>query len=114
MNRSIFRKRLALASLTASALTLSAGAAFADYTLNILHMNDWHSRIEPINKYDSTCSPEDDEAGECFGGAARLVTAVAESRKALEGENVLLLNAGDNFQDRSSTPPTKVPPKPSS
>ncbi len=98
MNRSIFRKRLALASLTASALTLSAGAAFADYTLNILHMNDWHSRIEPINKYDSTCSPEDDEAGECFGGAARLVTAVAESRKALEGENVLLLNAGDNFQ----------------
>ncbi|WP_295806279.1 5'-nucleotidase C-terminal domain-containing protein [uncultured Nitratireductor sp.] len=98
MNKSIFRKRLALASLTASALTLSAGAAFADYTLNILHMNDWHSRIEPINKYDSTCSPEDDEAGECFGGAARLVTAVAESRDALEGENVLLLNAGDNFQ----------------
>ncbi|MAS12383.1 MAG: multifunctional 2',3'-cyclic-nucleotide 2'-phosphodiesterase/5'-nucleotidase/3'-nucleotidase [Nitratireductor sp.] len=98
MHRSTFRKRLAIASLTASALTLSAGAAFADYTLNILHMNDWHSRIEPINKYDSTCSPEDDEAGECFGGAARLVTAVAESRKALEGENVLLLNAGDNFQ----------------
>ncbi|WP_394855489.1 5'-nucleotidase C-terminal domain-containing protein [Nitratireductor aquimarinus] len=91
-------KRLAIASLTASALALSAGAAFADYTLNILHMNDWHSRIEPINKYDSTCSAEDDAEGKCFGGAARLVTAVAEARQALDGENVLLLNAGDNFQ----------------
>ncbi|MBN7756788.1 5'-nucleotidase C-terminal domain-containing protein [Nitratireductor aquimarinus] len=91
-------KRLAIASLTASALALSAGAAFADYTLNILHMNDWHSRIEPINKYDSTCSAEDDAEGKCFGGAARLVTAVAEARQALGGENVLLLNAGDNFQ----------------
>ncbi|EKF17015.1 5'-nucleotidase C-terminal domain-containing protein [Nitratireductor pacificus] len=92
------KKSLALASLTASALALSAGAAFADYTLNILHMNDWHSRIEPINKFDSTCSAEDDDKGECFGGAARLVTAVAEARKALDGQNVLFLNAGDNFQ----------------
>ncbi|WP_297561752.1 5'-nucleotidase C-terminal domain-containing protein [Nitratireductor sp.] len=96
--RTTISKRLAIASLTASALALSAGAAFADYTLNILHMNDWHSRIEPINKYDSTCSAEDDAEGKCFGGAARLVTAVAEARQALDGENVLLLNAGDNFQ----------------
>lgn len=96
--RTTLSKRLAIASLTASALALSAGAAFADYTLNILHMNDWHSRIEPINKYDSTCSAEDDAEGKCFGGAARLVTAVAEARQALDGENVLLLNAGDNFQ----------------
>lgn len=39
----------------ASALVLSAafsGAAFADYTLTILHTNDLHSRIELINKYD--------------------------------------------------------------
>lgn len=92
------KRSLALASLTASVLALSAGAAFADYTLNILHINDWHSRIEPINKYDSTCSAEDEEKGDCFGGAARLVTAVAEARKALDGQNVLFLNAGDNFQ----------------
>ncbi|WP_048647474.1 5'-nucleotidase C-terminal domain-containing protein [Nitratireductor soli] len=92
------KRSLALASLTASVLALSAGAAFADYTLNILHINDWHSRIEPINKFDSTCSAEDDEKGDCFGGAARLVTAVAEARKALDGQNVLFLNAGDNFQ----------------
>jgi 5'-nucleotidase/UDP-sugar diphosphatase len=87
-----------LAMLSASALTVSAGAAFADYELNILHINDFHSRIESINKFDSTCSTEDEGKGECFGGAARLLTAINETRAALAGKNVLLLNAGDNFQ----------------
>ena len=35
--------------MTASILALSSGAAFADYELNILHINDLHSRIESIN-----------------------------------------------------------------
>nr|WP_163267381.1 5'-nucleotidase C-terminal domain-containing protein [Chelativorans alearense] len=91
-------RKFAVLALSTSALALSAAPSFADYTLNILHINDWHSRIEPINKYDSTCSAEDDAAGECFGGAARLVTAVGDRRAALDGENVLFLNAGDNFQ----------------
>ena len=86
------------ALLSVSVLGLSSGAAFADYTLNILHINDWHSRIESNNKYESTCSAEDETEGKCFGGAARLVTAIAERREALEGQNVLLLNGGDNFQ----------------
>lgn len=38
------------------ALALSAGAAMADYSLTILHTNDFHARFEPISKYDSTCS----------------------------------------------------------
>lgn len=92
-------KRLAaIAALSASALGLSAGASFADYTLTILHINDWHSRIESNNKYESTCSEEEEGKGECIGGAARLVTAVADRRKAHEGQNLLLLNGGDNFQ----------------
>ncbi|WP_417419057.1 5'-nucleotidase C-terminal domain-containing protein [Hoeflea sp.] len=86
------------ALLTVSALGLTSGAALADYTLNILHINDWHSRIESNNKYESTCSADDETEGKCFGGAARLVTAIADRRKALEGSNVLLLNGGDNFQ----------------
>ncbi|UUP16869.1 5'-nucleotidase C-terminal domain-containing protein [Nitratireductor thuwali] len=90
--------KLALLALTSSALALTATQSFADYTLNILHINDWHSRIESINKYDSTCSAEDEAEGNCFGGAARLVTAVRDRRKALDGQNVLFLNAGDNFQ----------------
>ncbi|RWG95178.1 MAG: multifunctional 2',3'-cyclic-nucleotide 2'-phosphodiesterase/5'-nucleotidase/3'-nucleotidase, partial [Mesorhizobium sp.] len=92
------KKFAAIAALSASALGLSAGPSFADYTLNILHFNDWHSRIEGNNKYESTCSAEEETKGECIGGAGRLVTAIAQERKKLEGQNVLLLNAGDSFQ----------------
>lgn len=84
--------------LTASVLALSSSAAFADYQLNILHINDFHSRIEAINKFDSTCSAEEESKKECFGGAARLKTAIDQRRAALSGQNVLLLSAGDNFQ----------------
>ncbi|MBD9373499.1 5'-nucleotidase C-terminal domain-containing protein [Rhizobium sp. ARZ01] len=84
--------------LTASLLALSGGTAFADYELDILHINDLHSRIEPINKFDSTCSAEEEGKNECFGGVARLKTAIDAQRQALSGKNVLLLNAGDNFQ----------------
>lgn len=92
------KKIAAILALSASALGMSAGVSFADYTLNILHFNDWHSRIEGNNKYESTCSAEEETKGECIGGAGRLITAIAEERKKLEGQNVLLLNAGDSFQ----------------
>ncbi len=91
-------KSFSFGLLTASMLALSTGAAFADYQLNILHINDFHSRIESINKFDSTCSAEEEGKKECFGGAARLKTAIDQRRQALSGQNVLLLNAGDNFQ----------------
>lgn len=92
------RKFAALAALSVSAMGISAGSAFADYTLNILHINDWHSRIESNNATESTCSEKEETEGKCIGGAARLVTAIADRRKALDGQNVLLLNGGDNFQ----------------
>lgn len=90
----IFRTGL----LAASLIVLSGGAAFADYELDILHINDLHSRIEAINAFDSTCSAEEEGKNECFGGVARLKTAIDAERQALSGRNVLLLNAGDNFQ----------------
>ena len=90
----IFRSGL----LAASLIALSTGSALADYELNILHINDLHSRIESINKFDSTCSSEEEAKGECFGGVARLKAAIDAQRQALAGKNVLLLNAGDNFQ----------------
>jgi 5'-nucleotidase/UDP-sugar diphosphatase len=88
------------ALLSVSALGLSSGVAFADYTLNILHINDLHSRIESINRFDSTCSSEDETEGKCFGGIARVKTKIDERRDALTGEgaNVLVLDAGDQFQ----------------
>ena len=78
---------------------LTAPAA-AEYKLTILHVNDLHSRVESINKYDSTCSAEDEGEGKCFGGYARLATAVKERRQAAanDGRNVVLLDAGDEFQ----------------
>lgn len=92
------KRIVAIAALSVSSLGLSTAASFADYTLNILHINDWHSRIESNNKYESTCSAEEETKNECIGGAARLVTAISQERDKLKGQNVLLLNGGDNFQ----------------
>mgnify|MGYP001827349635 CR=1 FL=1 len=83
--------------LTATGLlALSAGMAAAEYNLTILHTNDFHARFEPISKYDSGCSAEDDAEGKCFGGSARLVTAVAEARA--RSNNAILVDGGDQFQ----------------
>lgn len=93
-----------------SALGLSAGAALADYELNILHINDLHSRIEPINKFDSTCMPAEKEKNECFGGIARVKAAIDARRAALAGGNVLVLDAGDQFQGSLYYTSYKSPP----
>lgn len=79
-----------------AALTLSSGMALADYSLTILHTNDFHARFEPISKYDSGCSSEDNAEGKCFGGSARLVTAVTEARA--RSNNSILVDGGDQFQ----------------
>ena len=87
-----------VAAATALGLVAFAGAASADYRLHILHINDLHSRIEPISKYDGTCGAEDEAEGKCFGGIARVKTWLDERRAALSGENVITLDAGDQFQ----------------
>ena len=81
---------------SAAALVLSTGAAWADYSLTILHTNDFHSRFEPISKYDGGCKPDDNAAGKCFGGSARLATAIAAARA--QSNNSILVDAGDQFQ----------------
>ncbi len=86
------------ACLIAAALAALAGAARAEFTLHILHINDLHSRIEPITKFGSTCDAETDAKGECFGGVARVAAKIAELRAALDGQPVLVLDAGDQFQ----------------
>ncbi|KQI70835.1 5'-nucleotidase [Loktanella sp. 5RATIMAR09] len=83
---------------TTCAMAMMASTAAADYTLHIIHTNDLHSRIEPINRFDSTCNAEDNAAGECFGGIARVITKINELREELAGENVILLDAGDQYQ----------------
>jgi 5'-nucleotidase / UDP-sugar diphosphatase len=83
--------------LTATAaLALTAGAAAAEYQLTILHTNDFHARFEPISKYDGPCGAEENTAGECFGGSARLATAIEEARA--RSNNSILVDGGDQFQ----------------
>ncbi|MDQ2064750.1 bifunctional metallophosphatase/5'-nucleotidase [Xinfangfangia sp. CPCC 101601] len=81
---------------TVAALGLGSGMAQADYALTILHTNDFHDRYEPISSSDGPCSAEDNGAGECFGGSARLVTALAEARA--RSNNSILVDGGDQFQ----------------
>jgi 5'-nucleotidase len=82
-----------------AALLLGPGTARA-LTLEILHFNDFHSRIQSINKYDSTCSDAEEAEGACFGGVGRLLTEIDARRVAgaAEGKSVIVLNAGDVFQ----------------
>jgi 5'-nucleotidase / UDP-sugar diphosphatase len=82
--------------LLSAAFLLPATLARADYALTILHTNDFHDRYEPISGSDSTCAPDKNAAGECFGGAARLVTALAEARA--RNANTILVDGGDQFQ----------------
>lgn len=84
------------AGVTALLASMAAGSVLADSTVTILHTNDFHSRVEPISQYDSPCSAEDNAAGECFGGYARLVTAIAEARG--RNPDALLVDGGDQFQ----------------
>ncbi|MDJ0627069.1 MAG: bifunctional metallophosphatase/5'-nucleotidase [Rhodobacter sp.] len=81
---------------SAAMLGLGAGMAMADYSLTVLHTNDFHSRFEPISKYDSGCSAEDNAEGKCFGGSARLMTAVEEAKARTN--NYILVDGGDQFQ----------------
>lgn len=85
-----------LAILAALAM---AGAPAQAFTLNVIHLNDMHSRIESVGETGSTCKSEDEAAGKCLGGAARVKTAIAEAKAAAEakGEPVIALFAGDQF-----------------
>ena len=88
-------RRLLLGTLGALPLTRLSHAQAA-HRITVLHINDFHSRHEPVDARALTCA-----AGEaCFGGSARLATAIQQERAAAEAEGraVLLLDAGDQFQ----------------
>ncbi|GAB4538412.1 MAG: 5'-nucleotidase C-terminal domain-containing protein [Anaerolineae bacterium] len=73
-----------------------AGAQAGQFTLTVLHTNDVHARILQFNAFGSACSDEDAAEGKCFGGVARRATKINEIRD--EGGNVILVDAGDQFQ----------------
>jgi 5'-nucleotidase/UDP-sugar diphosphatase len=75
---------------------LAAGATA--HRLTIIHMNDFHSRHEAVDGSALSCKPGGKP--DCFGGAARLASAIAAERGAAEaaGRVVLQVDAGDQFQ----------------
>merc|ERR1712215_610109 len=64
-------------------------------TLSIIHMNDVHAHFDEVNVNTGRCHKEQANNKECFGGMARMYTAI---KNLTEQENSLLLNAGDYFQ----------------
>lgn len=79
-------------------LTLVAFAS-CEFSLQILHTNDIHSRFEETDKYSGSCSPEFSSQRKCFGGYARLKAAAdaAKEEAKRRGVPTVFLNAGDNF-----------------
>lgn len=67
-----------------------------DFQLTILHLNDFHARFEETNVYSGRCTARDRERNGCFGGFARLQTAV--KREIAKNPDALFLAAGDYFQ----------------
>ncbi|XP_072052014.1 5'-nucleotidase-like [Amphiura filiformis] len=78
-----------------SVFLLTLNNAFA-YDLTILHTNDVHGRITQFDSGTVRCSLASANAGDCFGGAARIQTVVNQTRTEID--NVLLLDGGDQFQ----------------
>src|SRR5260221_8638460 len=86
------RKFLTQAALSGGALALSsvmpAKAQAETARITILHTNDVHSHLDPF--------PMDGSRNEGLGGVAARAALIKEIRE--EGDEVLLLDAGDIFQ----------------
>ncbi|XP_075237554.1 apyrase-like [Lycorma delicatula] len=66
-----------------------------DYNLQIIHLNDFHARFEQINaKYSNKCEPGTEKT--CIGGISRIFSLSKKIKST--SDNVLFLNAGDNYQ----------------
>ena len=98
----------ALSALDALPRERLARAVGADVTsglplcVSVLHVNDQHSRVEPVNAQLNTWGSREDVRTNAtkYGGAALVWGALAARRAALlaAGRNVVVVNAGDEFQ----------------
>ncbi|KAF9945506.1 hypothetical protein BGZ65_010655, partial [Modicella reniformis] len=99
-NAGIRISRLVPLALVATAAVLSQAHAQADdnglFNLNIIHTNDIHARVDPVNDVGSACTADDIAKGNCYGGTARHKTLIQQLRKGKK--NSLLLDGGDEFQ----------------
>ncbi|KAI8903856.1 Metallo-dependent phosphatase-like protein [Gorgonomyces haynaldii] len=64
--------------------------------VTILHTNDIHAHLDQFNKGGVDCTEKDLANNNCFGGFARIKTAVNQIRA--NNKDTILLDAGDYFQ----------------
>lgn len=79
------------------ALLLTVSGVSCDFTLTILHHNDFHSRFERTNNMGQDCIQADLAAKACYGGATQLHSVMKKYYDQAK-PNALKLNAGDSFQ----------------
>ncbi|XP_046406196.1 protein 5NUC-like [Ischnura elegans] len=83
------------AAILAALSVVAAAEANEAFKLLVLHTNDMHARFEQTDRLGGKCRVNRDKG--CYGGYARLVTAVRNIRDNSR-ENVIFLNAGDTYQ----------------
>lgn len=84
-------QRLCLGFLLLLGFSVSSSAA---WDLVLLHTNDVHARVEETSEHSGKCGGGG--GGGCFAGVARRATMIQRIRNSIS--NVLLLDAGDQFQ----------------
>jgi 5'-nucleotidase len=69
------------------------------FEIQILHNSDLHAKFEQTNAKSGPCSEEQARLGQCYGGIARLKTAIKQAFKDVENDGIptIVLNAGDFF-----------------
>jgi 5'-nucleotidase / UDP-sugar diphosphatase len=65
----------------AGVFSMTSARAQTGARVHILHINDMHSRLEHIASSAATCGGSALEEGNCFGGAARLATAIRSAAR---------------------------------
>ena len=90
----VSRRLLLGAALSAPALR--PGLAQAAHQLRLVHVNDFHSRHEPVARATGAACRANDP---CLGGSARLAGAIgmAKAEAAAAGRGVVAVDAGDEF-----------------
>nr|XP_020475124.1 5'-nucleotidase [Monopterus albus] len=89
--KAVHPKRSALLRLCLLLLCFTVSPSAA-WDLVLLHTNDVHARVEETSTHSGKC----DGSGQCFAGVARRATMIKKIRNT--ESNVLLLDAGDQFQ----------------
>lgn len=88
----------AAACLLLALVGLAEAVKEASFQLSIVHLNDNHARFEPADvSFGTQCAGNTSAA--CFGGFARLSTAISKAKAAAaqSGMDTLVLHAGDEY-----------------